>query len=371
MELSKQNLEISKQRNIRRFLIIVCVLTILLATVIYYSYRVKEKGNRQLKEEIDQHQLTSTKLQAAERERFKTRNLESIGVLAGGIAHDFNNLLTVILGNISLAKESGSTDKEQLSLLEQAEKVSMQAANLVNKLLTFSKGDILVKKKVELSALLQEAMALNPVEAQYSIQVHIPEILMPIHGDERQLVQVFSNLVQNAGDAVSEKGTISIRAENTILDTTNKLKLLPGQFVHVSIEDTGIGIPEENIGKIFDPYFSTKAKGVRKGIGIGLAVCYSIIRKHSGHIAVNSSPGKGTLVDLYLPAFVTEPLIIKEEKYPPPPPVKKKPTAKQKINILFMDDEESIIMISQDMLELMGYEVACFQEGSEAVSAYK
>jgi signal transduction histidine kinase len=234
--------------------------------VIYYSYRSKVKINLKLKEEIAHHQETSSKLREMERERFKNKNLESIGILAGGIAHDFNNLLSVIIGSISLAKERTSSREEELVLLDRAEQFSMQAANLAGKLLTFSKGDMLIRKESDLSHLLQKAIDFEPPDRRYTIQLDITDPLMPIYGDERQLVPAFSNIIQNAGDAMPRGGVITIRAANTAINENNPFHLLTGQFVQLSIRDTGIGIPEENIGKIFDPYFSTKDKGVQSWI---------------------------------------------------------------------------------------------------------
>jgi len=315
--------------------------------------------------------LDITDRKRAEVEQLKNRNLESIGVLAGGIAHDFNNLLSVILGSISMVKEDLSPGNEHFAMLDRADQATMQAANLAGKLLTFSHGDVLIREKVKLPEVLQQAMAIKLPGSQHSFQLDVPGSLKPIYGDKRQLAQVFSNLIQNAGDAMPEGGTISIYAENPTLDATSEWGLKAGKYVHISVEDTGIGIPGKSLGKIFDPYFSTKGKSTQKGMGMGLTVCYSIIRKHNGHIMLTSEEGKGTVVDLYLPAFEVETPIKKKEKEVVPLPGKEKPAAKQKVRLLFMDDEESVITINRDMLKKMGFEVTCFSEGAEAVKMYK
>jgi signal transduction histidine kinase/CheY-like chemotaxis protein len=365
-------LELSKQRNTRVLLAAVCVLVLLLAIVIYYIYRSKARVNRELREEILHHQQTSTRLREAERERFKSRNLESIGVLAGGIAHDFNNLLSVILGNISLAKVGLPGGDELYSLLEQAEKASMEAARLAGKMLTFSRGDLLIKKKVEISQVMQEAVAINPLGSQYSLQRDFLEPLMPVDGDQRQLAQVVANLLQNACDAMPQGGIITVSAENVFFTAHNKLDLVPGSYVHLSIQDSGSGIPEENIGKVFDPYFTTRGKGEQKGTGMGLAVCYAIIRKHKGYITITSEQGKGTVADFYLPVFIQETFPERGEKEKAVPfRSKEKPPPKEKIKVLLMDDEEAIIKINRDMLESLGFTVSCFREGSEAINAYR
>jgi signal transduction histidine kinase len=133
--------------------------------------------------------------------------------------------------------------------------------------------------------------------------------LAPIYGDKGQLNQVFQNLLLNALEAIQagpggKQGRIAIRAENSIINLKNQFRLKPGNYVMVSIEDNGAGIPAEIMDKVFDPYFSTKDRGSQKGMGLGLTLCYWIIKRHDGHIEVQSEPGKGTTVTIYLPAFI-------------------------------------------------------------------
>jgi len=140
-----------------------------------------------------------------------------------------------------------------------------------------------------------------------SYNIDISRDLAPIDGDKGQLIQVFQNLLLNAVEAieagpVDKQGRISIRAGNNIINPKNQSRLKPGNYVKVSIEDNGTGIPAEIMEKLFDPYFSTKDRGIQKGMGLGLTQCYWIIKRHDGHIEVQSEPGKGTTVTLYLPA---------------------------------------------------------------------
>ncbi|MCP5104920.1 MAG: PAS domain S-box protein, partial [bacterium] len=247
-----------------------------------------------------------------EAEIFNSKKLESIGILAGGIAHDFNNLLAVIMGNLALAQEDIPPDKNAYTLLEKAQAVSLKAAELAEKFITFSPGGWLKKKETFLSRILKdmEAAGLPGTGINISYAVAVPGNLALIDGDEDQLKLVVENLFRNAVEAISgnekKDGTISVSAENTIIqnpEDQNKFLLKKGHYVKISIKDNGAGIPAHNIEKVFDPYFSTKEDFSRKGLGLGLTTCYSIIKKHDGHITIQSEEGKGTTVTLYLPAF--------------------------------------------------------------------
>jgi signal transduction histidine kinase len=238
-----------------------------------------------------------------EAELLTGKKLESIGTLAGGIAHDFNNLLAVIMGNISMIKNDPNITADQNSILRSAEKASAQAAELARKLITFSKGGWLDLKEIIFSQLIQETIRDNFPQEEDLFDIDIAGNLRSIDGDKGQLKQVFNNLLLNAMEADKEKkGKITIAAGNVETPEEN-IPLKNGQYVKVTVKDKGIGIPKEQLDKIFDPYFSTKVRWAKKGMGLGLAICYSIIQKHEGHISVSSEPGKGTTVEVYLPAF--------------------------------------------------------------------
>lgn len=245
-----------------------------------------------------------------EKELFKTKKLESIGILAGGIAHDFNNILSVILGNILLAREKIPPEKEAYHLLVKAEEASMKAAELAERFITFSPGGWVNAEKILLPQFIKEmeASGLPDAGTNVSYEFDIPETVMPILGDAEQLTQVMKSLFFNSVEAISEDenkiGEIRVRAENTsIPDTEDESKFLlkKGTYVKITIRDNGGGIPPSNLEKVFDPYFSTKDNVTRKGTGLGLTTCYSIMKKHQGHITVESEEGKGTAVSLYLP----------------------------------------------------------------------
>ncbi len=246
-----------------------------------------------------------------EEEIFKSKKLQSIGVLAGGIAHDFNNLLSNILENIMLVKESTSPGENAYIFLMQSEQAALKAVELAEKFITFSPGGWLLREKLLAGNLLKGLLdsGPGPGDTDVSYSIDISRGLAPIYGDKGKLNQVFQNLLLNALEAIQagpggKQGRIAIRAENIIINPKNQFQLKPGNYVMVSIEDNGIGILAEIMDKVFDPYFSTKGRGTQKGMGLGLTLCYWIIKMHDGHIEVQSEAGKGTRVTLYLPAFI-------------------------------------------------------------------
>jgi two-component system, cell cycle sensor histidine kinase and response regulator CckA len=243
-----------------------------------------------------------TDLKRLEDELLKAQKLESIGILAGGIAHDFNNILAVVMGNISLARSHINNERTAGDRLLEAEKACLRAKDLTQQLLTFSRGGEPVKKAIELKIILREganiAIASSKIECHFFIEDH----LSTIAGDEREIRQVFGNILSNAREAMPSGGTLTISAENVKANPKDELPLLERNYVCISIEDTGLGIPKNHLQRIFDPYYTTKPLGIQKGMGLGLAICYSIIKKHDGFIDVESSVEAGTKVSIFLPA---------------------------------------------------------------------
>lgn len=306
-----------------------------------------------------------------EEEILMAKKLESIGILAGGLAHDFNNLLAVIVGNISIMKEDPGISRDNYQMLERAEKASNQASTLAQKLITFSEGGWLIRKRLQLPLLISEIIDQDFFNFRSAFAFNFPKDLLPIHGDRSQLKQVFMNIIQNAVEScnlfspisIPDRVRISIEASNAdFTEHPIKESLKPGHYLKIKVIDTGEGISSENLGKIFDPYFTTKEKSSQKGLGLGMTICYSIIRKHEGFIDVNSQKNIGTTVEIYLPAFI-------EEATVPAP----QPTASilaEKKRILVMDDESVVLDVTRKMLERLGYQVEVFEEGQQAIDAY-
>ncbi len=301
-----------------------------------------------------------TARQKLEQEISKINRLESLGVLAGGIAHDFNNLLTAILANASLLKTRKTIDEKFNRMISMIEKAGERAANLTRQLLTFARGGDPVKKSASIMALLRESIELTQTGSNCLCEIVTvtPEAeLWPLRIDPGQISQVFNNLLINAIQAMPSGGKITVMISNS--NAPEGLLLKDGRYVRVDFIDEGEGIPLENIGKIFDPYFTTKDRGY----GLGLATCYSIIKKHDGYIHVQSRPGSGSTFTVYLPSCA---VAEKDE-------VQKKSNTSgvQKYRVLLMDDEEYVLQSLSSILESFGHECDTARDGREAIEKFK
>jgi PAS domain S-box-containing protein len=237
----------------------------------------------------------------AEEERLKSHMLESIGILAGGIAHDFNNLLNIINGDIHLAKKYVQPGDKVFNRLADAEQLCEIAGNLSKRLIDFATGEDPVKRSISLSGLLTETVNTLLKGTNINAELDLPDDLQSVAVNEEQMKQAINNLVINAIDAMPDGGTLTVRGENVRISSQDNLPMQAGYYLRISFSDTGAGIPSENMAKIFDPYFTTKNTYYQKGLGLGLAVCYSIIKRHGGLITVESEVGRGTTFIIYLP----------------------------------------------------------------------
>ena len=294
-----------------------------------------------------------------EDELIKLAKLESLGVLAGGIAHDFNNLLTGVIGNLSLAKMYCKPDDKVYQIILEAEKASTNAKGLTYQLLTFAKGGAPVKRTMFINKLVKDAIAFASRGSNTKCHFDVSEDIWAVDVDDGQLNQVIYNLIINAEQAMSEGGDITVSVQNTAIEPDNKYLIKDGEYVKVAISDTGGGIPQEILNKIFDPYFTTK----EKGSGLGLATCYSIIKNHGGYITVDSKVGTGTTFYIYIPKSEKE-LSLEEKKG-------KGELLYGKGKILIMDDEEILRNAAGLLLSELGYNVGFARDGKEAIEIYK
>jgi PAS domain S-box-containing protein len=293
-----------------------------------------------------------------EQELMRSSKLEAVGILAGGIAHDFNNILTVVLGNVTLAEMDTANDASVQRMLHDAKRATLRARDLTQQLLTFAKGGDPVRAAIALPELLKESAEFAMHGSKSRCELDLDPDLWPANADKGQIGQVAQNLVINAVQAMPQGGLVTIRAGNCSLLAGAVGALPTGDYVKISVSDTGTGIAPEHVGKIFDPYFTTK----KQGSGLGLATVYSIARKHQGHIEVESRLGEGTTFHLWLPA--AERVEVVEAPVPEPP-------VALSARVLFMDDEEPIREMAQMFLQRLGSEVVGTADGAAAVEAYR
>jgi PAS domain S-box-containing protein len=289
-----------------------------------------------------------------EEEIIKSKNIESVGVLAGGIAHDFNNMLTGILGNISVARRL-TPDEPARDILEKAEKAALKASGLTQQLLTFSKGGYPVKKVVSLPNLVRDALDLVISGSNVRADLRVDDGVSACEVDVTQLVQVIHNLLLNAREAMPGGGIVDIRI-GTHVQAGEDDFLRQGNYVFLAIRDHGPGIAAADLQRIFVPYFTTK----KTGSGLGLAIAYSIVNKHNGYIKVDSSDGAGATFTVFLPASPKK--ISPEAKTPR--------SAERQARILLMDDEEIVREVFADMLQDTPYRVDLASVSGEALEKF-
>jgi len=274
-----------------------------------YGYVLKPVTERELECNIEmtlyRHNI--------EAELLKKKEMEAIGIFSMGIAHDFNNLIQLIGGLIEGATENLSavgSERKCMPLLERAGKNLQKAADLVKLYQDIFKGEPLKKNPLTVPDIITRIEnAVNQVQNEKKLKIsyrlEVGKKHSALSGDAARLEEVFAHLLRNAVEAMAgkeEDGQITISVNDVSVEPENEWLLKEGLYVKISIQDQGIGISAENIKKLFIPYFSTKDDFTRKGMGMGLTLCYSIIKRHEGHIEIKSEKGKGTTVDVFLPA---------------------------------------------------------------------
>lgn len=307
-------------------------------------------ANERLLAEIEQRKQV-------EEELLRGRKLEALGVLAGGIAHDFNNFLTIISGNVALAKMHLKPDDAVCEILEQATVACKRAASLSLQLLTFGKGGAPVRRPVPLAGVVKDAVDLARAGSKATIRVAIVSDLFSAEIDVEQISHALHNILLNARQAMPDEGTIEVTAKNVVFDS-DSVALKSGRYVLISVRDQGCGIAADVLPRIFDPYFTTK----QSGTGLGLATVHAIVAKHDGHITVESTPGVGTTLSIYLPACATA---------LPTESVTGQQMQAGTGRILVLDDEEALRKLLMQILERIGYQVECAKDGAEAIELYQ
>jgi CheY-like chemotaxis protein len=292
--------------------------------------------------------------------------MESLGTMAGGIAHDFNNLLTIILGYTDVLLESrmeGDPDREDLRRIRYA---AGKGADLVKRILTFSRKTESRPLDLDLNQRIRQTQRFlqRTIPKMIDIDLILADDLARIHADPTQVDQILMNLAVNARDAMPEGGKLVIETANVVLDeeyAQTHFGAKTGEYVLLSMSDSGHGMDKETLDHIFEPFFTTKEAG--KGTGLGLAVVYGIVTHHNGYITCNSEPGRGTTFKIYLPVakVETKPDVATSREIP----------AYGTETILLVDDEEFVRDLGKRILERSGYTVLTASNGKEALDAYK
>lgn len=302
--------------------------------------------------------LDITDRKKMEAELIKAQEFKSLSVFASGVAHEYNNLLTAIIGNLSLAKMYAKPGYEVYDVLIEAEKASIRAKELTLQLLTFADGSRAAKKVIYLKNHLKDWFSNALSNSQVKPDFFIQEDLLPVEADMLQLHQVIDSIVTYVLKSMSGGEVIKLKAENIDIDYPSELPLEKGEYVLISIEDHGIGLPENVLENIFDPLYTTR----EQSNGLGLASSYSIIKKHNGHITVDSKQGAGTIFNIYLPAFLRKVDTSDEIRGE---------YSSNKGRILIMDDEEIVRLVVSKLLSQCGYESELARNGEEMLSMYK
>ncbi len=284
----------------------------------------------------------------------QAQKMESIGTLAGGIAHDFNNILSPIILYTEMVLEDISEESPLRFSIEEIYRASLRAKDLVKQILTFSHQAEQDKIPLIINPIIKEALKLlraslpSTIEIRLNIEVEDVVVL----ADSTQIHQILMNLCTNAANAMRKRGGV-LKVSLVDLD--------PGQYIKLTVSDTGHGIEPAIMDKIFDPYFTTQEKG--KSTGLGLSLVLGIVSTHGGHISAYSEPGKGTRFDVYLPLF--DSYAIKSETVSP------EKLSKGDEHILLVDDEKIVVDVVQQMLERLGYQVTVRTSSIEALEAFR
>ena len=328
--------------------------------------RQLSNANMDLKKEIEIRQKFERERAELEKKLFQLQKMETIGTLAGGIAHDFNNILTPILGYTDMAREELPEESNLRFDIEQINNAALRGKDLVQQILTFSREVDFEKKSIQLQPIVAEA--LNLLKASSPPNVKIKQHLDPRTGtvlaNPTHIHQIVMNLCTNANHAMMKTGGIlevkldALKVDQKIAEKIPNLK--KGDYIRLTISDTGHGMDIKTKERIFEPFFTRKEVG--SGSGLGLSVVHGIINYYGGAIVVDSTPFKGTTFEIYLPKHGADPLVSHKSNNKPD---------KGDEHILFVDDEPEITFMGKKMLEKLGYKVSIKSDGLSALEEFK
>lgn len=307
-----------------------------------------------------------TQKRKLETEIQQVQKLEAVGTLAGGLAHDFNNLLQAISGFSELASMRVKDDSLLVGYLSEIRDASLRGYQITRQLLTLGKRTSSQMEYIRLNDIIQKSIQLlgRTIPKIIHIDCRLASDLAPVFADGAQLDQILMNLGVNARDAMPEGGTLTFASENTVLTRTECRELpdlVPGEYVKLTVSDTGCGMDEETLKRIYEPFFTyNKANGT----GLGLAMAYSIILQHNGYMACQSQPGVGTVFSIYLPVY-------SDDEVPAEECESEETDCSGSETVLLVDDVSSICVVTSAMLSNEGYRVLTAPDGQEALAVYE
>jgi signal transduction histidine kinase/HAMP domain-containing protein len=309
--------------------------------------------------DITEHKHALEARRLIEEQLHQSQKMESVGQLTGGVAHDFNNLLAVVSGNLELIEDAADNGRVR-ELAAAGLRAAGRGAKLTAQLLAFSRQQKLNPKLVCANQLISEFQELirQAVGGSCEVKLLTDRPLWLCHVDSSLLETALLNLALNGRDAMPNGGVLEIETRNVVLDERAAAGCLPGSYVRLSVTDSGCGMPPEVRDRVFEPFFTTKEVG--KGTGLGLSMVYGFVRQSGGHVAVESAPGVGTTVALYLPKATQKPdaevEAIQTQAIPP-----------GSERILVVEDNEDLLEVTTAMLTTFGYRVLCARNGAEAI----
>jgi PAS domain S-box-containing protein len=325
-------------------------------------------GYRGSDTDITEQKLAEEERETLQAQLLQAQKMESVGLLAGGVAHDFNNLLQAISGHIQLLLQKKPAGHSDVPHLQGIASSIDRAAQLVKQLLFFSRKAEVKKQPLDLNRRIKEAVTMleRTIPRMISMDLKLGEDLNPVCADPVQIEQVLFNLGRNAADAMPEGGKMTIETSNVCLDaeySRTHLDIEPGEYVLMTISDTGGGMDRETVNHIFDPFFTTKEQG--KGTGLGLATVYGIVKKHEGHILCYSHPGQGTEFKVYWP--ISD---VPDRRGTEAEDTKTRESLRGRENILVVEDEQDIRDLTKEALESYDYKVFTASSGEEALELF-
>ena len=323
------------------------------------------KGPRSLQQAFDRLTEETREREQVEAQLRQTQKMEALGTVTGSIAHDFNNILAAIVGFAEIVKGRIPSDSSVQGPLTRILEAGIRGRDLVKRMLMFSRQTEQEKRPLPLSSIVRETARLlrASIPTTISIRLDVKSESGFVFADPIQIQQVVMNLCTNSAHAMREKGgTLDVELCDFTVSPSNgnPVGAAPGPYMKLAVRDTGTGISPDIMGKLFDPFFTTKKAG--EGTGLGLSVVHGIVKQHSGHITVESEPGKGSTFTVYLPMVA---------EVAPAHPVGEDAILTGSERVLFVDDEEALVEMGRELLEELGYRVTARTGSMDALATFK